>query len=83
MTSACFYHMPVLWLDGSWQATGDQRVAFIKCTNDFIVSVQRDLSFSLSTLFENLTSFQVFFWLDPMLYEENVALCEVHYLKHG
>ena len=82
MTSACFYHMPVLWLDGSWQATGDQRVAFIKCTNDFIVSVQRDLSFSLSTLFENLTSFQVF-WLYPMLYEENVALCEVHCLKHG
>ena len=24
-----------------------------------------------------------FFWLHPMLYEENVALCEVHYLKHG
>ena len=43
----------------------DQRVAFVKCTNHFVVSVQRGLSFSLSTLFENLTSFQVFLaWSD-------------------
>ena len=67
-----FYHLPVLWLDGSWQATGTRGLPLSSVLIIFVFQLREVIShllnLQLSTLFHDksseLLSGQVFGWSD-------------------